>query len=89
MLKRSAGPSKPSDLTTQHRPPVSAKKAAASKQAAQMGKAEEKPAASAPADEGECTCGAEVGKQLEKLGVGASAPPAPSAKDKAEEEYRE
>lgn len=61
-MKKSPGPARPADLLRKPANPVQ-------KKSPPKGKS----ASPAPADEGECTCGAEVGKQLEAAGAGAPA----------------
>lgn len=74
-LKKSPGPGKPADLIRKPAPPVSRKKASSEKSAATSS------GGAGASDEG-CTCGAEVGKQLEALEA-ADAP-----QKKAEKDYQ-
>lgn len=69
-MKKSPGPSKPADLLRKSTPPVasgSRRKSAEPTGAATSAK-------SSPDETDACTCGAEVGKQLERLEASSGAP---------------
>jgi hypothetical protein len=76
VMKKSSGPARPADLLRKPANPVQKKSTA------------QKSSESAPpADDGECTCGAEVGKQLEALG--ANTPAAKPAEKGPGKEYED
>jgi hypothetical protein len=78
-MKKSPGPARPADLLRKPANPVQ-------KSASAKGKSTSTAPASS-ADDGECTCGAEVGKQLEALGAGT--PPAKPADKGPGKEYED
>lgn len=65
MLKKSTGPAKPADLLRKNDNPLARAQSAKTAKAAKSGASD---AAEPAAEDGDCTCGAEVGKKLEALG---------------------
>lgn len=76
-MNKTPGPSKPADLLRKPAAPVSKKTAGKTGAPAKSGSAQ-------ASDSGDCTCGAEIGKQLESMGA-----PAPGVdRSKAEKDYQ-